>query len=306
MGYTVRHYLFPEGASPLRLPKELVERLSRAEDFLPDYAGTRQKVLEIVVDNVDGKPDQIVANRGAIWLFDKDGGIAESLQKSLAAAMDTWWQNEASSGGKVVDLQPKIRRKQYEEEHHWVVGEDDLAVVVSDIFAKSRSGTLKAAKGSAVKPPPLTHEGKRALSLLNEPFYRIQDALSDLKEPALAGLAFQARRLSGEFDHPILHKAVAEMADELLEIARRRRRGDGTWYAYVEIMQWTTSDYAGRVGTTVDTYHVKCAGKKAAVAAARSLLAEHASRFAEDVTVEAFVETDIEWDAAGRMSTEQT
>lgn len=306
MGYTVRYYLFPDGAAPMRLPKELVERLSRAEDFLPDYAGTRQKVLEIVLDNADGKPDQIIANRGAIWSFDKNGGIAESLQTSLAAAMDTWWQNEASGGGKVVDLQPKIRRKRYEEEHHWVVGDADLAVVASDIFAKGKTGALKSAKGSTVKPPPLTREGKRALSLLSEPFYRIQDALSDLKEPALAGLAFEARRLSGEFDHPILHKAVAEMAEELLEIARRQRRGDGTWYAYVEIMEWTTKDYVGRVGTTIDTYHVKCAGKKAAVTAARSLLAEYASRFAADVTVEAFVETDIEWDAAGRMSTERT
>lgn len=306
MGFTVRYYLFPEQAAPLRLPKELVERLIRANDFLPDYAGTRQKVLEVVLNNVDGKPDQIISNRGAIWFFDENGGIAESLQKSLAAALDTWWQVGESGSGKVVDLQPKIRRKQYEEEHKWVVSESDLAIVASDIFAKSRSGTIKSVKGSTVKPPPLTREAKRALSLLSEPFYRIQDILSNLKEPTLAGLAFEARRLSSELDHPVLHSAVSDMAEELLDIARRQRKGDGTWYAYVEVMEWTTRDYVGRVGTTIDTYHVKCAGKKAAVTAARLLLAEYASRFAADVTVEAFVETDIEWDAAGRISTERT
>lgn len=141
---------------------------------------------------------------------------------------------------------------------------------------------------------------------MTEPFYRIQNALGDLSEPALAGLAFEARRLSTEFDHPVLHRAVAELAEHQLEILRRRRKGNGIWYAYVEVMQWKTSEYVGNVGTTIDTFHVKCTGKKAAVVAARRLLAEHASRFADDVTVEAFVETDLEWEAYGRMSTEQT
>ena len=304
MGLTVRYYLFPSSGNPLRLPKELVTRLSRTEDFLPEYANTKQRVLEIVIENVDGKPDSVVDARGSYWDFDERGGIAEGLQKSLAAALETWWGVKADNGAKVVDIRPKIKRRRYEAEHLWEATKAEIALVSDDLINGGRAAGIKVASGTIPKPPAITRDAKRALAAMTEPFYQIQNAIEDLKEPALAGLAFEARRMSGEFDQPQLYRAVAEIADQRAEILRRRRRGGGTWYAFVEIMNWRSDDYIGRIGTTTDVYHVKCNGKKSAVAAARNLLARYSDRFAEDTTVEAFIETDLEWDATGRLSSE--
>jgi hypothetical protein len=42
------------------------------------------------------------------------------------------------------------------------------------------------------------------------------------------------------------------------------------------------------------------------VAAARELLTRHAKSFAQSVTVEAGIETDLEWEAAARRSSEES
>jgi hypothetical protein len=47
--------------------------------------------------------------------------------------------------------------------------------------------------------------------------------------------------------------------------------------------------------TEVDTVEARCKGKKAAVEAARRLLADNAHRFSEDVTIEAQVVSELEW-----------
>jgi hypothetical protein len=193
MGYTIRYYLFSEGEAPIRLPRDLVERLSQGEDFLPAHSNTRRKVLEVVLDNVEGKPDTIVASRGAIWAFDEHGGVAESLREMLAGAMEHWWPETAT--GKVVDLNPKIRKKQFEEKHRWTATAAEIDVVAKDIFSNSKATGIKAAKGARPKVPPLTLDAKRAIRELSEPFYKIQPAIEDLKEPGFGGPSARSQEI---------------------------------------------------------------------------------------------------------------
>lgn len=297
MALSLRYYLFPTDRDPRRLSQRLVSGLTAGTDSMPDYAGTRQKVVEVVLENDDGKPERIVASYGMYWSFDDQGGIGESLRESLAAAIDSAFP--PSTTGKVVDLTGHLKKKRAEEKHRWKVSKQDLDRIAADIWPSNGDRRLKSAKGTSPKPPPVTFDARHALKESSESFWRIPVIIEDLTEPGLRGFAFEARRMAGEqLEFAPLYRGLAEMADTKLEIVRRRRSGKGTWYAVVEVIQWSQ----GNTGKTIATFHRRCEGKKAAVVAGRELLAKHASKLSDDITVDARVETDIEWDAAARFS----
>ena len=75
-----------------------------------------------------------------------------------------------------------------------------------------------------------------------------------------------------------------------LKFSDAGRVGKGVWYALVDVVMW--EDHVGR---SLARFHEECIGKQAAVVAARKLLAQHAGDFAENITVEAEVLTDLEW-----------
>jgi hypothetical protein len=138
----------------------------------------------------------------------------------------------------------------------------------------------------------LTYAARQALDEASQPFWKIANAIDGLKEPALKGFAFEARsRSAAESGHGYLYRAIAEMAELRLEILRRRRSGTGTWYALVEVVRWDEE----HVGNSVAAFHERCEGKDAAEQAARRLLIEHVGKFAENVSIEAEVLTDLEW-----------
>jgi hypothetical protein len=87
-------------------------------------------------------------------------------------------------------------------------------------------------------------------------------------------------------------EGIANAVDRKKEIAARYRTGKGVWFAVVEVMKWHPTRNSGEVTGTFET---RCEGRKAAVLAARQMLAEKAALFSDDVTVEASVKCDLEW-----------
>ncbi|UDL87017.1 PAS domain-containing protein [Mesorhizobium sp. PAMC28654] len=136
-------------------------------------------------------------------------------------------------------------------------------------------------------------EARQAIDEISGMFWKISSAIEDLKgEPSQKSLGFEAReRARADSEYAFLYRAIADISDWHLEVQRRRRTGKGVWYAVVDITMWDDD----RVGRSVGRFHQECTGKQAAVAAARKLLAQHADQFAENITVEAEVITDIEW-----------
>jgi hypothetical protein len=297
LSVTIRYYLFPEEGEPRRLSQRLVEGLVSGSDFMPEFANSRQKVLAAVLDNQDGKPERMLSSEASIWIFDDNGAIDEGLRDAVFEIMNTL-PTFGSSDGTVVPIGPRLNKKRLAAKYRWTPTQSDLNLVIADIWPNGQSARLKSAKGAAPRRPPITYDAKHALKETSDPFWRIEAAIRDLKEPSLVGFAFEAKRLSGEKDYSPLYRALGEMAEARLEILRRRRSGKGTWYAFVEVMHWDTDSTA----RTIATYHERCEGKKAAVKAARRLLAEHADKFSDDITVEAGVETDLEWAEADRFS----
>ncbi|KAB0679046.1 hypothetical protein [Aureimonas leprariae] len=287
----MRHYLFPEDGEPLRLSQRVVEGLVSGEDALPQFAGSSQRVLGVIVRNDDGDPQEIIHTEASIWHFDEEGRIDRSLGDTAVEFVNLAHQGHAS-GGKVVSLQPKISRKRLHERHRWEPSSTDIESVIGDIWPKKGNKRLKDAKGVAPKRPPLTYEASNAIDGIAKGFWDVSHKLERLKEPALKGFAFEARhRANGEPEYGALYRAIAEMADERLEILRRRRNGKGSWYALVEVTRWNDEG----VGDQLYAFHQECKGRAAAVTAARKLLADHVDKFAADVTVEASVLTNIEW-----------
>lgn len=152
---------------------------------------------------------------------------------------------------------------------------------------------MKAVKGVARKPPPLTYEAKAAIDEIRTKLFAVEGKLESLSEQSLKGLAFEARRLARD-DLNQLWLGVSEAADRRGEILARYRTGKGAWYASVEIIRW---DAFRRSGESSSVAHEKCSSKKEAEEAARKLLSENAKHFSAETSVEARVVCDLEWNS---------
>jgi hypothetical protein len=87
-------------------------------------------------------------------------------------------------------------------------------------------------------------------------------------------------------------EGIANAVDRKKEIAARYRTGKGVWFAVVEVMKWHPTRNSGEV---TGTFEMRCEGRKAAVLAARQMLAEEVALLSDDVIVEASVKCDLEW-----------
>lgn len=275
-----------------------MEGLCQGRDALPQFAGTKQKVANAIIEVENGKPARIVNIEGTYLDFDSAGKIQDALWRGAVEAMDTYDALERSKrtkGSKVVDLAPKLNRERWQRENRWTPSKHDIDLVSENVFDRQKPSNppLKAVKGIARKPPPLTYEAKAAIDEVRTKLFAVEGKLESLSEQSLKGLAFEARRLATD-DLNQLWLGVAEAADRRGEILARYRTGKGTWYASVEIIRW---DAFRRSGESSSVAHEKCNSKKEAEEAARKLLSENAKCFSAQTSVEARVVCDLEWNS---------
>lgn len=293
MAISVRIYIFDEAGTVKRVPRRIQDSLVFGHDAIPEYAGTRQRVAQVLVENEHGKPVRILDATGSYWIFDKEGRIDQALQSRLALAMEFAFSEPTNRKGKVVDLRPELKRKKYEEEHFWELTVEDLNRITADLWPNlADAAEVQTVKGKAPKRPPLTHEAKNALSEITSKIGAILRELDDLSEPALKGLIYEANRTARAYSETRhLWGAVALEADKKREIKARHRTGKGVFYAVLHVWHQVSHNEMREA----DTVEVKCQSKKAAIEVARRLLAENAHRFSEDVTIGADVISELEW-----------
>lgn len=147
------------------------------------------------------------------------------------------------------------------------------------------------ARSAKSKTPKLSFEATHALNQASEPFFGIELAIERLEEPDLIALSAEARRLAGD-SHRELYAAVADIADAALAIRVARGSPDGIWYAVLDVIKWEPNQHTGQ---GIASYSERCEGRDAAVAAARRLLVDHVTEFADQTTVDARVVTELEW-----------
>lgn len=296
MSISVRFYLFTD-AGMQRISQRVMNGLCDGEDAMPQFAETKQRVVNVVVELDNGKPSRILEATGSYLHFDKRGKVHESLVRGGFEAMETYEALERSkrtAPSKVVDLSPKLNREKWEREHRWQPTAKDLDEVSADIWRKKKADSARVvqAKGASPTPPKMTFEASEAIREIQSHLSRVDFKLEGLSETALKGLAFEARSLAAKDLNNAIWLGVAEAADRRREILARYRTGKGIWYASIEMIYWETTGHSGRSARVV---HEKCNSKKEAEEAARRLLAENAKYFSASTSVEADVLCDLEW-----------
>lgn len=239
MSISVRFYLFTD-AGMQRIPQRVMEGLCHGEDAMPQFAETKQRVANVIVELDDGKPSRILEATGSYLHFDKHGKVHESLVRGGFEAMETYEALERSkriAPSKIVDLSPKLNRKKWEREHRWQPSARDLDEISADIWRKKKadSAIVIQAKGAKPIPPKMTFEATEAIREIQSHLSRVDFKLEDLSEAALKGVAFEARSLAAEDFNNSVWLGVAEAADRRREILARHRTGKGIWYASIEV-----------------------------------------------------------------------
>lgn len=113
MALSIRFYLFAEDGVK-RISQRVMMTLVHGKDGMPQYAGTKQKVADIILEMENGKPLRIERAEGSFLRFDENGQVHKDLVASGFAALDTGLalQNAVRNpSGKIVDLAPKLNRE---------------------------------------------------------------------------------------------------------------------------------------------------------------------------------------------------
>ena len=125
---SVRYYLWSaEGPRRItgRLHRDLVER----DVALPQYAGTKQRVLEVFVQRLT-KMDYSISARGVVYPFDSDGFLASGTYlPGILPNMGRFKSHQRN----IVDLSPLIKRRRFRDEYTWKPSKSMLDEVWSDI-----------------------------------------------------------------------------------------------------------------------------------------------------------------------------
>ena len=294
MAISVRYFVFEEGGALKHVPHRVSEGLHLGDDAIPEYAGTRQRVVEVVLDNEAGKPVRIRDARGRFWSFHDDGRLNQDKRFGFVRWHDP---RRERPKGKVVDLRPDFERKKWEREHLWEPTAHDLDLITAAVWpfaaGEPEAGGVQSVKGKAQKVPPLTRDGEEALRKVRRAIHDIDFAMDELSEPALKGLAYELRRVGRLYrDEGPYCEAAAAASDKEREIKARHRTGRGAWYATVQV--WVHNEGRTR-SDAIETIEERHESRPAAMEAARRLLAENAHRFDRHVTVEAEVISELEW-----------
>ena len=247
-----------------------MQGLAHGNDAMPQYAGTKQKAADVIVEVENGKPVRIARADGNFLTFDKRGQVHRDLVAGGMEAMETFAALERAErrpSSKVVDLAPKLKREKWERNNRWTLSKQDLDLISDDIWKRKR-----------------TFEAKQAIREIQTHIFGIDGKMEFLTEPALKGFAFEARRLAENDLDNAVWRGIAEAADRRRKILARYRTGSGVWYASVDVIRWDTSRHTGRTDSFV---HERCNSKKEAEEAARRLLAENAKYFSAENSVEA-------------------
>lgn len=293
MGLSTREYLLEENGQLRRVPRRVAEGMIHGRDAMPEFANKSLRAISVIVESEGGKPVRILDAQGHFWRFDAEGKIDYSMQVAASDFMNIAFGKRDNSS-KVVSLTPEIRRREINAKHRWDVTKDILDVIAADMWPgiHGPAPEVKAIVGKQPKKPPLTWEAKQALPEIGAKLATIASDLARLSEPALKGLAFEARRTADyREDSPPLWRGLADACDRQRENLRRRRLGNGVWYAVLEVFRHEEKFLC----RSVFEAHEKCNGKEAAIEAARGLLKLHADKFSDEYSIETDVYTDIEW-----------
>jgi hypothetical protein len=132
----VRYYLWADDG-PWRLPVRLHQDLIDRKVAFPQYAGTKQKILEVFARWIT-RDTFSLKGRGSIDTFDADG----FMERERAEELVGWVVERAKqklAGGNVMSIEPTLRERRYKREHLWKPTASMLRLIEADFQKVSRA-----------------------------------------------------------------------------------------------------------------------------------------------------------------------
>ena len=137
---SIRYYLWADDG-PWRLPARLHQDLIARTVALPQYAGTKQKIVEVFIGKVGGRP-VIVEARGSFYSFNARGCLdASSVSEAVSIAIDG--AKARAAQGNVFDIGPALRHRRWNDEHIWKPSTSVLLEIDADLEGSSRPRTSR-------------------------------------------------------------------------------------------------------------------------------------------------------------------
>lgn len=121
-------YLWSE-EGPLRIPDRLHRQLAGGETALPQYAGSRQKIIEVLLQPLTAHSYAVRA-RGLVYAFDSSG-LLDARAHTEAASLKV--SRFRASGNNIVDLEPKISARRSREQDTWMPTKAMMERIWSDL-----------------------------------------------------------------------------------------------------------------------------------------------------------------------------
>ena len=293
MGIAWRHYVLQENGDLRRVSRRLARDLPMGADALPEYAGTKQKIIEVLIESDGNRPLRILDVIGIFWDFDAAGYMDESFIRVMGEWMEfAFSHSKAKREGRVVDLVPELKRKELHERHRWLPTQEDIDRVAADLWpgVHGPADSVKAVRGKQPRRPPLTYDAKRALDEIGVSVSGIDYQMGKLTEAGLKGLSFEASR-HGSFEDQALWQGVADHAKHRQAILAARRTGKGEWYAVVRAAR-SESAHQDRI---VATAHVKGRNRLEAIEEGRRLMVAKAAWLGQDIRIDVTLYSALEW-----------
>ena len=137
---TIRYYLWANDG-PWRLPARLHQDLIARKLALPQYAGTKQKVLEVFARWITPGTFSL-KGRGGICTFDADG----FMERDPAEELVGWAVERAQqglTGGNVVNIGPALRERRFAREYLWKPTASMLRLIETDFQKAPRARSAR-------------------------------------------------------------------------------------------------------------------------------------------------------------------
>src|SRR5262249_34430687 len=131
----VRYYLWAADG-PWRLPSQLYQNLIDRQVALPQFAGTKQKVLEVFARRIGVDTDSL-RGQGTIFAFDGNGYVkripAEEVMGFIVERA-----RQKLRGENVVSIEPTLRERRFKKEYRWQPTRSMLHLARSDFTPGAR------------------------------------------------------------------------------------------------------------------------------------------------------------------------
>ena len=124
----VRYYLWSQ-EGPLRITRRLHRELFERNVAMPQFAGTKQKILEVFIERLT-RTHYSISARGVVYPFDVNGFLNVKML-ALEGTLEISRFRPAQAN--VIDLNPSIKRRRFREQYTWKPGKTMLDDIWSDI-----------------------------------------------------------------------------------------------------------------------------------------------------------------------------